>query len=174
MDRQKLKKHLLYLQTFGFGWWSLIRLYLSELNAVASNPIRSGACTTWRYQQVKNQPSAKKMVKLKQMITIVSLFGAKRRFFTLEWRFLMRGCRWGARAYRGARSAVGSWTSAARSCKRPLHSQRVFTFFVYYPSLTLRLVDSFPWEGRRYYLLPTNNTNPEKSAIFGAPKGRHS
>ena len=52
---------------------ALIRLYLSKLNAVASNPIRSGARTTWRYQQVKYQPSAKKMVKPKQVIMFVLL-----------------------------------------------------------------------------------------------------
>ena len=71
--RQKPIKTLVVSSNLGVLLMALIRLYLSKLNAVASNPIRSGARTTWRYQQVKYQPSAKKMVKPKQVITFVLL-----------------------------------------------------------------------------------------------------
>ena len=73
MNRQKPIKTLVVSSNLGVLLMALIRLYLSKLNAVASNPIRSGARTTWRYQQVKYQPSAKKMVKPKQVIMFVLL-----------------------------------------------------------------------------------------------------
>ena len=113
---------------------ALIRLYLSKLNAVASNPIRSGARTTWRYQQVKYQPSAKKMVKPKQVIMFVLLLERSDGFLLC-----------GEDAQRAEDKASGFfWEPAHKEnqqdqsseCSSEHYSpQSVFLFFVSYPFL---------------------------------------
>ena len=134
MNRQKPIKTLVVSSNLGVLLMALIRLYLSKLNAVASNPIRSGARTTWRYQQVKYQPSAKKMVKPKQVITFVLLLERSDGFLLC-----------GVDAHRAEDRASGFYLGACSQGKfRGLSSecssehyspQSVFLFFVSYPFL---------------------------------------